>query len=850
MTGLFGPARELPAALGDAVAMPKATQSIMNVPTRAAQLLRECLESRVCVVAASAGWGKTTAARAALDGREHLWIDLGAAPDEPGKLLWELGRAFGWAPDGGYGSIRAFAARIPERVGVLALDDAHALADDPLSLELLRAIVEHRKDLRLMLVGREDLPLPIATWIASGIAALPVTEADLAVGAGELRALLRAGGLRDDEATVAAVLRFTHGWAVAVHFALMAMRRSPDLARVETIGRDLAFKYLAEQILADLDDERRRLLGDLSLAGPFDAELVAALGYANPRELADWVLRAGLPLHRPPGGVRLHDVFTTFLLAQMNDGERAERGERVAEVLTARGRTGEAFDVLRANAPERLCAYLEERGLELLQSGRRNSVRKAIAGLPIRSRRENAAILMLRASLEHGAGNFSRAKALSDRALEKADRDSPSFVELVRLRAILKLYEPLEDASRWIEEAMRTASEDVRRELRGPHAIYLAMNGAISAAVAEMLAVIADAEAADRTPLLARAYTWAMTVFAHAGDYDRVAAFGAKAAAIHERTQDLKGLVIVHNTLSLAGYLLKDDREETLAEARAYADAAEAWGDPVSVKQSTAFLYQLAVERGDAASAAALERKLGESDLSFGGVLWYRHAMAVRRGWEGDFAKGAALLEGLSEHVTDSEERRCWHAIAAFFSALAGDASAAQRHLDSAASEPERPTESAVSQRLRRLARLYAGFAELYLGRAAAARRRFTGAVRRNEAALAAAGLELSRPGSRGGMPSIEAVARDLERAGQAGFAALLRAATRAAAAQEPPSGLSAAEIRVLRDLAAGISPKQIALESGRSVETIRNQVKAAIRKLGVSGRLEAIAAARGAGLI
>jgi tetratricopeptide (TPR) repeat protein len=269
-------------------------------------------------------------------------------------------------------------------------------------------------------------------------------------------------------------------------------------------------------------------------------------------------------------------------------------------------------------------------------------VRNAIASLPIRSRRENPVVLMLRASLEHGAGNFSRAKALSDRALEKADRHSASFVELVRLRAILKLYEPLEDASRWIEDVMDSASDELRRELRGPHALYLAMNGAIHEALDQISAVIADAEEADLTPLLARAYTWAMTVYAHAGEYDRVAAFGSKATEIHERTQDLKGLVIVHNTLSLASFILKDDRDETLAEGLAYRRAAEDWGDPVSIKQSTAFLYQLAVERGDEASAAALERGIGETDLSFGGVLWYRHAMALRRGWDADFSRGVA----------------------------------------------------------------------------------------------------------------------------------------------------------------------------------------------------------------
>jgi len=819
------------------------------VPTRAAGLVAESLESQVCIVAASAGWGKTTAAHAALEGRNHRWIDAAAAPDEPGRLLWQLARAFGW-PLEPKTSARAAAQRIPADTGILAIDDAHELRADPASMQLLRTIVEERPDVRVMLIGREHLPLPFATWIAAGIAALPVTEDDLAIEAGELRALLRLSGVRDDDATVAAVLRFTHGWAVAVRFALMALRRSPDLTRVERIGRDLAFAYLAEQIVGALDAAHRDLLEHLAFAGAFDEDTIASLGVASPHEMMEWIAHAGLPLHRSPAQVRLHDVFVGFLIAQMSPQARAERASRVAAVLTARGGIGETLDLLRVHAPGELCAFLERHGLALLQSGRRNSVRRAIAGLPIRSRRENPAIVMLRAWVEHGNGNFSRATALADRALEKADRQSPGYAELLRLRAILKLYEPRDDARRWIERAIVSASAEEMNELRGPYAIHLAINGTIPDALAQMRAVIADAERSDLTPALARAYTWAMTVFAYAGDYDAVADFGRKAAAIHQRTQDLKGIVIVHNTLALAGHMLRDDRAETLRQVRAYVDAAAAWGDPVSVKQSTAFLYQLAVERGDDAEAERLEPRISASDVSFGGILWYRFARALRRGWAGDFAGALAFLDGLGEHLTNPVEARCRYALAALFAAAGGDP-AAQSYLEQAALDPPGPQpESAVTQRLRRLGAIYAGFAAIYLGRGASARKYFAGPVRADEQALAAAGIQLSQLGARAGPGAVEPLASELERAGQGGVARFVRSAATAFAEAERPRGLTAAEAEVLRDLAAGIVPKQIALQSGRSIETVRNHVKSAIRKLGVSGRLEAVAAARNAGLI
>lgn len=61
---------------------------------------------------------------------------------------------------------------------------------------------------------------------------------------------------------------------------------------------------------------------------------------------------------------------------------------------------------------------------------------------------------------------------------------------------------------------------------------------------------------------------------------------------------------------------------------------------------------------------------------------------------------------------------------------------------------------------------------------------------------------------------------------------------------------LTSAELRVLRALASGLGPREIAAESGQSLHTVRTHVANAIAKLGVSGRREAIAAAARSGLL
>jgi DNA-binding NarL/FixJ family response regulator len=50
--------------------------------------------------------------------------------------------------------------------------------------------------------------------------------------------------------------------------------------------------------------------------------------------------------------------------------------------------------------------------------------------------------------------------------------------------------------------------------------------------------------------------------------------------------------------------------------------------------------------------------------------------------------------------------------------------------------------------------------------------------------------------------------------------------------------------------MARGLTAKSIALDHSRSVHTIRNQIKAIIKKLGASGSIEAVARARRYGVI
>jgi PAS domain S-box-containing protein len=69
---------------------------------------------------------------------------------------------------------------------------------------------------------------------------------------------------------------------------------------------------------------------------------------------------------------------------------------------------------------------------------------------------------------------------------------------------------------------------------------------------------------------------------------------------------------------------------------------------------------------------------------------------------------------------------------------------------------------------------------------------------------------------------------------------------------RSPPtrSPLTPRQAEALRYLAAGCSTQQVADAMGLSIETVRNHVRAILRKLGAHSRLEAVARARSRGLL
>ncbi|MEH0516689.1 LuxR C-terminal-related transcriptional regulator [Streptomyces sp. B21-079] len=255
-------------------------------PARAGAVPRERLqrqlrlaETRLTVVVAPAGWGKTSLlsgwAADPEEKRRIAWVSLDESDDEPVRfwsyVLTALRGAGGVISTGPLQALDA--AGVPpidlalpillnelaasEVAHVLVLDDYHLLADPRIHEAVEYLVTYLPASLRIVIAARTDPPLPIARLRARG----DLTElraAQLRFSPGEAAALLSAVSGHDlDGAAAAGVWERTEGWAAGLQLAALALRADP--AKAPAADRHL-LDYFAAEVLPALEPRQRDLL--------------------------------------------------------------------------------------------------------------------------------------------------------------------------------------------------------------------------------------------------------------------------------------------------------------------------------------------------------------------------------------------------------------------------------------------------------------------------------------------------------------------------------------------------------------------------------------------------------------
>src|SRR6059058_2154114 len=251
--------------------LPRLRPNVVSRP-RLLERLNEGLHRKLTLIAAPAGFGKTTLLSAWVAGcdRQVAWLSLDKGESDPTLFLTYLIAALQTiAPTIGEGvsgvlqspqppltesiltALLNEITTIPDNF-VLVLDDYHVIDAKPVD-QALTYLVEHLPpQMHLAIATREDPPLPLARLRARGHLT-EVRAADLRFTASEASAFLNQGmGLSLSVVDIATLEDRTEGWITGLQLAALSMQGHQDVPGfIRAFAGDPRYivDYLVEEVL-------------------------------------------------------------------------------------------------------------------------------------------------------------------------------------------------------------------------------------------------------------------------------------------------------------------------------------------------------------------------------------------------------------------------------------------------------------------------------------------------------------------------------------------------------------------------------------------------------------------------
>ncbi len=311
---------------------------------------------KLTVISAPAGFGKTTLVSAWLAGRDQpsAWLSLDEGDNDPTRFLGYLVAALQTVDETlGQATARALQTPQPPPISalmplllndlafhpqpfVLVLDDYHTLDAKPID-EALTLLVEHLPpQLHLVIITREDPPLPLARLRARGQLS-ELRAADLRFTPEEASEFLNHFmGLALSPENIDALEKRTEGWIAGLQLAALSMQGQADVERfIQTFSgtHHFVLDYLLEEVLHRQPEHIQTFLLHTSilnrLCGPL-CEAVFAASDTPAQATLETLERANLfivPLDNERRWYRYHHLFGELL--------RQRLGQTLAETAIA-----------------------------------------------------------------------------------------------------------------------------------------------------------------------------------------------------------------------------------------------------------------------------------------------------------------------------------------------------------------------------------------------------------------------------------------------------------------------------------------------------------------------------------
>lgn len=315
------------------------TRADLVVRPRLLKQLDACLHSKLTVISAPAGFGKTTlaAAWAQTSGIPLGWLSLDTSDNDPvlffSYLLSAL-RATGSIDPGAFPEVPSpqlpsFRTLVTDWINqitqfakplILVLDDYHLIENQSIHNELVFLIENLPGNLHLILITRSDPPVPMARLRGLG-QLVEIREAHLRFSETEaLEFFRKMTGLALDDRDVYALQKRTEGWIVGLQLAGLAVQGRQDIESfVQSFTGEHHFiiDYLTEEVLVRQPEETQNFLIRTCILDRMCASLCDAVtGGTNSEQMLQLLNQANLfviALDDERHWYRYHRLFSDLL---------------------------------------------------------------------------------------------------------------------------------------------------------------------------------------------------------------------------------------------------------------------------------------------------------------------------------------------------------------------------------------------------------------------------------------------------------------------------------------------------------------------------------------------------------
>jgi LuxR family transcriptional regulator, maltose regulon positive regulatory protein len=549
------------------LAVPSLRRGVVDRP-RVRRGLDAGRDASLTLVAAPAGYGKTTAVRAwcaSLDAA-LAWVALDAGDNDP-VLLWTyIATAVDRVRSGlGRGALRRLGvAGSPMEVAVdelmngaaalgselvVVLDDLHLVTSEECLSSIDYALAHLPSNTHVVVLTRVDPALGLGGLRASGALA-EVRAADLAFTTAEAYELLVVvGHLELGAEEIDLLVERTEGWPAALVLAGLWLRSVDDPARAVRAFRGehrFVADYLSSEVLAALDEDAREFLHGAAVLGEVTAELCdGVLNRTDSAARLAELERSNFFVSRLERGgwFRIHSLLAEYArarLAAREPGEPASIHRRAAEWLRSRGSPVQAVEHAAAAGDHELVAQLlVEYHLSLIRGGASRTLLRWVQTLPDDRIVEHPELAVAAATATVLVGGSTIEQR---RLLQLADAGRGGRPER---------------ANAYVEAAARLV-------------LAVTVDGGVDQAVRDGRRAVALAEADADEILTGTLAAYARALF-FAGELDEAWAAGLRTLEHPAIEQHVPSLVVARSTLALVAI-----ERGRLASARRHAERAKA----------------------------------------------------------------------------------------------------------------------------------------------------------------------------------------------------------------------------------------------------------------------------------